>query len=338
MNSLHTQLSTIQNAKGYNSWPFVQTTGGRLVCAYSRGTMHSIDEHGRGVYARVSLDGGITWLAETTVVNTSEYCESAIGKGTDENGSMLLWVRCIGDDWRHDLYRSANGVDFERIASLQLSPMPMQITDVFHVPGIGMMSLWFSGHYREKPENAWGTLVSHDNGRTWFQTVVEKNLAKADWPTEPSGAYVNDGRILAVARCEISSDRPNGRQFQLQSTDYGKTWTKKPTNIEDVKLSTPSLIWNPSTGLLSNYYYHRGKGQLKCRTAPLEAVWDNPLNWPEPEIIALGSTNDHHAGNVNAIASRNMHYCTFYSGDENNTKIVLCRLLNFNHQMEDSND
>ena len=214
----------------------------------------------------------------------------------------------------------------------------MQITDVLHVPGVGMMSLWFSGHYRELPENAWGTLVSQDNGRTWKQTVMEQNLGKADWPTEPSTVYIGDGRLIAIARCEISSDRPNGRQFQLQSTDYGRTWTKTLTNIADVKLSTPSLIWDSSTGLLSNYYYHRGKGLLKCRTAPLKAVWDNPLNWPEPEIIATGSANDHHAGNVNALADGDVHYCTFYSGDENSTAVVMCRVENSNHQKENKND
>ena len=160
----------VQDVKGYNSWPFVQTLGGGLVCAYSRGERHSIDERTRGVYARLSMDGGKTWAAESTVVNTPDYGESAIGKGLDENGAMLLWVRCVGADWKHDLYRSTDGVNFEKIASLRPDPMPMQITDVIHVPTVGLMCFWFSGHYRELPENSWGTLVSTDNGRTWKQT------------------------------------------------------------------------------------------------------------------------------------------------------------------------
>ena len=104
----------VQNAPGYNSWPFVQGLGNnKLVCAYSRGEKHSIAERCRGVYARTSLDNGQSWTDETMVVNTPEAGESAIGKGLDADGAMLLWVRCVGDAWRHDLYRSTDGVSFQ---------------------------------------------------------------------------------------------------------------------------------------------------------------------------------------------------------------------------------
>ena len=313
----------VQDVKGYNSWPFVQTLGGGLVCAYSRGERHSIDERTRGVYARMSMDGGKTWAAESTVVNTPDYGESAIGKGLDENGAMLLWVRCVGVDWKHDLYRSADGVNFEKIASLRPDPMPMQITDVIHVPSVGLMCFWFAGRYRDLPENAWGTLVSADNGKTWTQTVVEANLPKADWPTEQCGIYLGDGRIIAITRCEVCDNCPQRRQFQLQSTDFGKTWRKMRTNIGDVKISTPSLVYDATTGLLYNYYYHRGMGFLKRRVASLEKIWDHPTDWPDFELVATGSANDHHAGNVNVIAAGDIHYCAYYSGDENNTAVVM---------------
>ena len=29
--------AVVQNAPGYNSWPMVQTVGGKIVCAYSKG-------------------------------------------------------------------------------------------------------------------------------------------------------------------------------------------------------------------------------------------------------------------------------------------------------------
>ncbi len=53
-----TPLVTVQNALGYNSWPFVQVLGKTLVCAYSRGKEHSISETCRGVYARRSANCG----------------------------------------------------------------------------------------------------------------------------------------------------------------------------------------------------------------------------------------------------------------------------------------
>jgi len=313
----------VQDAPGYNSWSFVQALGNTLVCAYSRGKEHRIDERCRGVYVRTSMDGGMTWTPETLVVNTPEFGESAIGKGLDENGAMLLWVRCIGKFNRHDLYRSIDGVSFNRIASLQLDPMPMQITDVFSVPGVGLMSFWFSGKYRDLPENSWGTLTSRDNGMSWQQHVVESDLPKDAWPTEQSGVYLGNGRILAIARVEKVTGATGQCQFQLESSDYGVTWRKMQTNIGDVRESTPSLVWDAESGLLSNYYYQRSMGLLKRRVATLDTVWNNPLQWPLPEIVAAGSKNDYHAGNVNATVLDGKHLCTFYSGNETQTDVML---------------
>lgn len=317
---------TVQDTPGYNSWSFIQPLGDRLVCAYSRGAEHRIEEFCRGVYARVSTDGGKSWLPESEVVNTPDEGQSAIGRGLDENGNMLLWVRCIGETWHHDLYRSADGVSFEKIASLTPSPMPMQITDTFRVEGVGLMSLWFSGDYRDLPENGWGTLVSRDNGITWEQTTIENGLMKDDWPTEPSCVLAGNGRIFAVARVEHRSDGKPAFQFQLQSEDNGRTWKKLRTNISDVSESTPSVILD-GDGILWNYYYHRSAGLLKRRVVPLSQVWDKPENWPEPEIVCAASTNAHHAGNVNVCSWEDTHLCTIYSGSERQTNVLLLRAV-----------
>lgn len=313
----------VQNAPGYNSWPFVQVLGNKLVCAYSRGERHSIAERCRGVYARTSRNDGRTWTPETLVVNTAEFGESAIGKGLDADGAMLLWVRCVGDSCRHDLYRSTDGANFARIASLQPDPMPMQITDVFNVPGVGLMAFWFAGRYRDLPENSWGTLASADNGVSWKQTVVEAGLEKGDWPTEPSGVYLGDGRIIAIARVEKTGDAAGHGQFQLESADGGATWKKRRTNIGDVRESTPCLLWDADSGRLSNYYFQRGQGVLKRRVASPPQVWGTPLAWPAPEIVSAGSKKDYHAGNVNATALGKTHFCAFYSGNEIQTEVVI---------------
>ncbi len=242
----------VQNAPGYNSWPFVEAMGLRLVCVYSRGKRHSIEERCRGVYARTSINGGLNWSPETLVVNTVEFGESVTGKGLDADGSMLLWVRCIGHACHHDLYRSVDGMSFYRITSLQPNPMPMQITDIFRVPGVGLMSFWFSGQYRDLPENSWGTFTSKDHGITWKQNIVEAGLLKRDWPTEPSGVYLGNGRIIAIARVETVANVRGLCQFQLKSSDFGVTWEKMRTNIGDVHESTPSLVRDAECGLLSN--------------------------------------------------------------------------------------
>ena len=48
------------------------------------------------------------------------------------------------------------------------------------------------------------------------------------------------------------------------------------TNIGDVNLSTPALILDRKTGMLSNYYYHRRRGVLKRRVATPEQIFGNP--------------------------------------------------------------
>lgn len=315
---------TVTDGPGYNSWPVIQALGDKLVCVYSRGTRHLVEETNRGVCARTSADGGRSWSGEIPVHNTPDCGDVTIGKGLDENGDLLVWVRCVGEGkWYHELYRSADGKNFTRIAVPELDPMPMQITDIFHVPTRGLMALWFSGRYHDTPDHAWGTLVSADNGRTWQQHTAEANLGKFSWPTEPAAVYLGDGKILAIARSEDCGESTENAQFQLESSDCGITWTKRRTNITDVYASTPSLILDPESGLLHCYYFQRGRGLLQRRTVRPEQILGRPLHWPEPETVALGSADFHHAGNVNAVAADGRHFAAFYTGHETAASVVV---------------
>lgn len=313
---------TVRSGDGYNSWPFIQELKGKLICAYSRGSAHDSFETIRGAWARTSADGGRSWREETLISNAPDGGDVVIGKGVDNDGALLLWVRCAGSNWHHDLYRSEDGIRFRRIAMLKPDPMPVQITDIFTVPGTGLMSLWFAGSYNaDRPDHSWGTLVSRDNGRSWQQNVVESGLGYYEWPTEQSAVYLGGGRIFAIARTEGRAPDSIRAQFQLESGDSGKTWTRVRTNITDVMTSTPALL--SDNGRLYLYYYQRGTGQLRCRTADPEFVRKHPLGWPSPEIVALGSRERHHAGNVNACVSGNGHCLVFYSGNERNTEILM---------------
>lgn len=318
----------VQDINGYNSWPMLQAMGNKLVCVYSRGQAHTIDEDARAVYARTSTDGGKTWTAETVVANTPGAGEVAIGKGLDANGAMLLWVRRIGKDWNHDLYRTTDGVTFTRVTTPKLDVTPVQITDVFEVPTVGLMALWFSGNYSDPGEtHAWGTLTSKDNGDTWTQTPIESNLTKAQWPTEPAAVYLGDGKILAVARTEQGDPTTSRSQFQMISNDHGASWTRSQTNIGDVLASSPSLILDPRTGLLSNYYYHRGRGIIRRRVVDPKQIFNRPLGWPTAETVATGSAVTFDAGNVNATVIGGTHYLAFYSGKAPDTAVLVAEVL-----------
>ncbi|QDS87971.1 hypothetical protein EC9_21560 [Rosistilla ulvae] len=311
----------VQDVSGYNSWPMIQAIGEKLVCVYSRGTAHSIKEDVRAVFARTSNDGGKTWTAESTVADTPGDGEVTVAKGLDSTGAMLLWVRRIGKQWNHDLYRTTDGVTFTRVATPELAVQPMQITDVFAVPTVGLMSLWFAGDYSDAATQSWGTMTSRDDGVTWTQTTIESGLTKADWPTEPSAVYLGDGRILAVGRTEIAQG-----QFQLISTDYGATWKRSQTNILDVRASTPSLILDAETGLLSNYYYERGRGILRRRVVDPDRVFDHPLAWPASEAVAIASPIAWDSGNANATVIGSQHYVAFYSGEAPDTSVLVSEL------------
>ena len=307
--------TVVADPPGYNSWPMCQTVGKKIVCAWSRGSCHDIFEPGRAVFARVSPDGGKSWEEETLVCNTPGRGDVTVGKGLDEEGRMLLWVRHAGKDgFRHRLYRSSDGKSFVCIAEPELPPDLVQITDIFHLPGVGMTALFFGGSYRHDGAHYWGKLASTDNGSSWRPTVIEENLPLAQWPTEPSAVCLGDGRILAVARTEVKEDTPERAQFQLTSTDGGRSWRKAKTNITDVMISTPSLILDRDRDLVSCYYYHRGKGLLKRRFADVREIFDAPLNWSGPETVAVGSCEVCEAGNVNAVSSPMGHVLAWYSG------------------------
>ncbi len=313
--------TVIRSADAYHSWPMIVAGADRLVCCYSSGIGHEVVEGERGVYSRVSLDGGRTWQPEHCVVNDPTVGEAVCGRGVLADGTMLFWVRSWWkpDQRRHELYRTRDGIRFERQLTLSLDPNPIQVTDIFEVEGVGLMSLWFAGDYRDGTNHSWGTLVSADGGRSWQSQVVERNLAKSEWPTEPSAVALGDGRILAIARRDTK-----GPQWQLTSTDGGKTWTRQETNIADTRISTPSLILDRSSGKVFNYYYERGRKLLKRRVATLSEVWADARAWPAAEVLARGNEERHYdAGNVNAVAAGGRHHLAYYSGSSTNTAVLV---------------
>lgn len=322
---MNTNSFAVETSCAYNSWPMCQALNGRLICAYSRGEKHDIIEPARAVYARSSSDGGKTWGEETLVCNTPDCADVAIGKGLDDDGKMLLWVRRGNQNYkyRHVLYRTADGVNWEYVTESGLPEDVVQITDVLHVPGIGMMAFWFAGNYSGNPRNYWGKIVSADNGKTWQWDIIEDNLSIPEWVTEPSAVYLGDGKIFIIARTECNQKDVIGGQFQITSTDFGRTWKKARTNILDIFCSTPSLVFDAETNQIFNYYYWRGKGTLNCRVADADFIFDKPDQWAEPVTVATGSQCPFDAGNVNATVLGSDHILAWYSGEFPHTEILV---------------
>lgn len=109
--------------------------------------------------------------------------------------------------------------------------------------------------------------------------------------------------------------------FQIQSSDYGETWSKTVTNITGVRYITPSLVYDEAGSALNLYYYDRGTGILKKRTADASSVWGAPTSWPDTVNIATGYGKSQDAGNVNACTFGAIQFAAFYSGNETDTGI-----------------
>jgi hypothetical protein len=171
----------------------------------------------------------------------------------------------------------------------------------------------FFGTYGDT--RSWGYIVSEDNGATWNRVVVE-SVADGYCPMEMSAAYLGDGKILVVGRYEGSG---SAAMWQMESSDYGHTWTRKPTNIAQYG-NTPKILFDAESGKISLYIYNRATGDLEYREIAADKVWNNPSGWPSATILAT-KNKGYDAGNVSACVFRDMQVATFYAGDSANTGI-----------------
>ena len=299
----------------YTAWPFVQSVNGKLVCVYSRGIEHN-DGVNVDIFSRISTNG-VIWSSEKKIIATPNKRDTITGKGLDQNGNMLFWNRVGqpgGSSTVHNLYKTSDGISFELVSEPRFDVNPSHIGDIIYVPNLGLIA--FYNDLQPSGNRSWGCVVSKDNGNTWEQTVIETGLTVAETPMEMSPVYLGNGKILVIGRSENS-----GAMFPIQSNDNGASYRKLTTNVTDVALSTPSIIYNAETDDVSMYYFQRGVGNLRLRKSKSSDIWDVPTNWNDSEIIAKGTTNYQDTGNVNACAFGDIQVATFYSGDSVNTGI-----------------
>lgn len=314
MDSFRGKTMELCSPNQYTAWPFVCGVGGKLVCVYSRGLSHE-DNVNPSIFARVSHNG-VIWSAEKQIINTAGTRDTITGKGKDENGSMIFWDRKGGPGGGtsvHHLYRTADGYHFEQVSAPSFSTVPAHIGDIIHVPEHGLMCFFNTAG----SPRTWGVLKSQDNGLTWTQEAIEADIEGGNCPMEMSPVYLGEGKILVIGR---QDENENG-MFQIQSNDYGETWSKTVTNITGVRYMTPSVVFDEASSALSLYYYDRGTGILKKRTADASAIWDAPTLWSDAANIAVGYGKWQDAGNVNACAFGNIQFAAFYSGNETDTGI-----------------
>ena len=315
------KTATITIPNKYNAWPFIGVSKNKLICVYAKGLGHTDSyQNSSSLFVKTSKNG-VVWSIEKEFLDTPNFRDTVTGKGNDSKGNMLIWIRkgsTASSDRRLELYRTSDGNDFTQISTPTFSTLPSHIGDIIYVPNVGLMAFYntLGGN-----SYSWGLVISKDDGITWSQREIESGLTKAECPVEISCIRANDGKLLAIGRNEERTSDGVRAQYQLQSNDNGITWIKLRTNITDISASTASLIYNPETDEISNYYYQREAGKLKIRKSKVSDVWNNPTNWGASKTITNASTSSVDAGNVNAIEFNGYHILSFYSGDPENTGI-----------------
>lgn len=298
---------------GYNAFPFIGTVNNKLVCVYSIGKSHT-DNTNVDIFAKTSPNG-VIWSKAKKIISTENVRDTITGLGHDSLGVIYFWNRKgtpVNADCSFDLYKTSDGINFTKKSSPVFDIKPSHIGDALHIATVGVIS--FYNTYRAN-RNSYGYVLTKDGGETWSQIEIASPTTQSDTPTEISGTYIGDGKILALGRSEDSA-----AMFQIQSSDFGKTWETKITNITDVYLSTPTLIYNDD-GYITVYYYNRADGKLKKRKAIASTVFESATSWGEPSNIASGSVGQD-AGNANSVKFNNNIIVVYYSGTDTETSVI----------------
>lgn len=298
---------------GYNAFPFIGVVKDKLVCVYSVGKNHT-GNTSADIFAKTSPNG-VIWSKAKKIISTENVRDTITGLGHDSLGIIYFWNRKgtpVNADCSFDLYKTSDGIVFTKKSSPVFDIKPSHIGDALHIPTVGVIS--FYNTYRAT-RNSYGYVLTKDGGETWSQIEIASPTTQSDTPTEIYGVYIGDGKIIALGRSEDSA-----AMFQIQSNDYGKTWETKKTNITDVYLSTPTLIYGDD-GYITVYYYNRADGKLKKRRAIASTVFENPSSWGEPSNIASGAVGQD-AGNANSVKFNGNNIIAYYSGTDTETSVI----------------
>ena len=302
----------------YSSWPMLGLTNERLVCVYTIGSDHTvgIDD---AIYTRIS-DNGVVWSAKKCVSDIQSSRDIATGKGNDSNGNMLLLNR-VGDAYSqysyYDVYKTSDGISFNKISTFSLGDKGGHLGDIISVPNVGLVA--FFNSYGETRD--WGMMVSGDDGVTWTKKNIQTGISKYACPTEISGAYLGDGKLIAIGRLD-ETDSEHTKMYQMESSDSGENWTIYETNIAEYR-NTPTIVYEPVSDKLYLYIYNRANGELEKWSKTSSVIFGNPTNWGEPIILTQNGGTGIDAGNANAISKDGYNYIAFYSGNSISTGIYL---------------
>lgn len=312
---------TIVTPNKYSAWPLIGSINGMLVCIYTVADQHVATES--SLYMKTSSTNGLTWSKPQEIFTEKTGIKGITGVGYNKEGDMLLWYRngLWGPDVNdgqppvtHQLYKT-DGKTITLLSSPDLTLHGGHIGNIFRIPNKGLFAFYNSyGELR-----SWGVLKSVDEGVSWEQIPIEENIPMDECPVEIECAYIEDNKILVLGRKD--TEKGTMAMFQIQSCDWGETWTKEYTNITDSYGNSPSVIYDSKTGKINLYYFVRFEGELKHRIVNFNDVWNSPKNWSDSEVLVTEPYRGWDTGNVKTVALKDEHICTYYAGTETTTGV-----------------
>lgn len=307
----------------YESWPVITACpNGDTVIIYGDGTVHATPTVTRQIMAVRRPAGSGVWGAPYTLIDTVDD-DSVFSVGPDGLGNLLVIARQNnGSDWKHYTYRSTDNLaTVSQVAEIVVSPIPVLISPIVNVAGVGLMAHVHQGGGEPAAvvTKAHGVILSTDNGGSWTYTQIATGLTDANWPVEARFLDLGGGEVLGIARNQTIG----GPLFQMHRTSGG-VWTVQATNIVDGRQTPTALLLNGD--VLTAYYYDRNSGKLRRSVSSLAAVLASPLAWARSEVVATGAASALDAGYPHAVVRDGNHLVTYYSGAAPTTGIYVVEL------------
>jgi len=289
----------------YNSWPVIIqiNNSGKHIMFYASRKSHKATTIGGAVKGskvnyKITLNDGLTWSEEKTLLFDKDIDYATFGgMYVEGDNSILLFVNenVVNEDGTtastdNIVVKSFDeGETFENVYRLNSSPNAI-------VRGIGYPNypialsngklMAFKQSY-DNGNAGIGVIFSSDNGNSWgegYYAEVPSVPSISDTAWEIRCVEIFEGKIIAFGRNDL------GSAYQLTSDDYGVTWTKIKTNIDEVFRAPLYPVYIEEEQLLCVYTHDRNGARLKKVTIDADYAFNNPTAYPKQEVVSyIGS-------------------------------------------------
>lgn len=298
--------SIVNDDVNYNCWPVSLVMNDIIYCYYCKRVSHQ-DENNKGmkgnsICMKYSEDGGLTWSDEERLFYNENYDYTTFGGVVVNNSYILLWVTEIDVDNNYDSkyyqYKSLDGRTFNKNFTFNDSTDPLVSLEGYINMGIVTKTgrIITSKQCYNGGDGTRKTVVLYsDTGGTGWEAVEIASV-------EDLGNYNNlpwECRFVETEEGIIGYGRNNlGYAYQFTSINNGNTWTEPQlTNLKftrNVPIA-PFLIKRDSSitsdKLIIVTCDRYGNGFYKYELLP-QAIFNNPLLYPEPEILSFSSSKE----------------------------------------------